>query len=334
METLRTGCQWFSVDDASATGSIRRAAVRLAQSLGFGEARTGEAAIVASEIAGNAWLHAPGGAVALQVALRDGVAGVRVVSSDDGPGMVDLDVSSTDGHSTTGTLGLGLGAIGRLSSVVDVSTQPGHGTVLVADLWPEQPAPERIDVAGLTRPIGGEEQCGDAVAGFESDGTHLLLVSDGLGHGALAAAASLEAVDAFHKAGITEPGALLTVLHQRLSGTRGAAAAVAAIDPDFSTVRFAGVGNISAFVDDGERRHALLSAPGIVGHRMAGVRTTELPLGAESVLVMHSDGVRETWDLRAVPGLGRRSSPVIAASVFRVAATRRDDASVVVVRTR
>jgi serine phosphatase RsbU (regulator of sigma subunit) len=106
------------------------------------------------------------------------------------------------------------------------------------------------------------------------------------------------------------------------------------IDPDFTSVRFAGVGNTSAFVDDGERRQALMSAPGIVGHRMPDVRVAEVALSADSILVMHSDGVRETWDLRAVPGLGRRSSPVVAASIFRAAATRRDDASVVVVRRR
>ena len=42
-----------------------------------------------------------------------------------------------DGHSTSGTLGIGLGAIRRLADFCDLYSVPGHGTVLVARFWPE-----------------------------------------------------------------------------------------------------------------------------------------------------------------------------------------------------
>lgn len=332
METVRTGTEWFAVDDASAVGAARRPAVRLAERLGFNDTRTGDVGIVVSEIAANLWRHAVGAALGIQVALRDGVPGVRVIASDSGPGIVDLDVSALDGHSTTGTLGVGLGAVNRLSSTVDVSTVPGRGTVLVADIWPDEAEPtSRMDVAGVTRSIAGESMCGDAVAARTLGTTHLLMLSDGLGHGPMAADASLEAVSAFHAATTPDAHRVLEQIQAELMGTRGAAVAVAAIDEAYRTMQFAGIGNVSAFVVD-ERRSAALSQPGIVGHQRPRIRPFTLPLSDSAIVVFHSDGVRETWDLGRTPGLQRRSAAVIAATVLRDCGNRPDDASVLVAR--
>jgi len=332
VETVRTGTEWFAVDDASAVGAARRPAVRLAERLGFNDARTGDVGIVVSEIAANLWKHAVGAALGIQVALRDGVPGVRVIASDSGPGIVDLDVSALDGHSTTGTLGVGLGAVNRLSSTVDVSTVPGRGTVLVADIWPDEAEPtSRLDVAGVTRPIAGESMCGDAVAARTLGTTHLLMLSDGLGHGPMAADASLEAVAAFHAVRTPDVQRVLEAIQSELMGTRGAAVAVAAIDESFSTLQFAGIGNVSAFVV-ADRRSAALSQPGIVGHQRPRIRPSTLQLSNTAVVVLHSDGVRENWDLGRTPGLIRRSAAVIAATVLRDCGNRPDDASVLVAR--
>lgn len=49
---------------------------------------------------------------------------------------------------------------------------------------------------------------------------------------------------------------------------------------------------------------------------------------------MHSDGVTDRWRLTDYPGLQRRSPQVIAATLLRDAGVRRDDACVLVARTR
>jgi anti-sigma regulatory factor (Ser/Thr protein kinase) len=332
VETVRTGTEWFAVDDASVVGAARRPAVRLAERLGFDDSRVGDVGIVVSEIAANLWKHAVGAALGIQVALRDGVAGVRVIATDNGPGMADLDLSALDGHSTAGTLGVGLGAVHRLSSVVDISSVPGRGTVLVADLWPDDGVAEAaVEVAGVTRPIAGETRCGDAVAARTLGSTHLLMLSDGLGHGQMAADASLEAVGAFHAATSPDVPRVLEAIQAELMGTRGAAVAVAAIDESYRTLQFAGIGNVSAFVVDG-RRAAALSQPGIVGHQRPRIRPFSLQLSDAAIVVLHSDGVRENWDLSRTPGLARRSAAVIAATVLRDCGNRPDDASVLVAR--
>jgi hypothetical protein len=109
---------------------------------------------------------------------------------------------------------------------------------------------------------------------------------------------------------------------------------VASIDPYFERMAFAGIGNVSTFVHDGDKRHVALSYPGIVGHDTARLRRADLAFGRGSLLIMHSDGVRETWNLQSTPGLLRRSSTVIAASILRDAGNRPDDASILVLRGR
>jgi anti-sigma regulatory factor (Ser/Thr protein kinase) len=334
VETLRSGTEWFRVDNVNATGTLRRAAMRLATRLGFSESRAGEAGIVAAEATSNVWRHAVDGVVGVQIALQGDQPGIQIIAVDHGPGMADIPLSSLDGHSTRGTLGVGLGAIDRLSTRLEISSEPGLGTVLVAGLWAGDDHPPPVDVGGLSRPIDGEQVCGDIVGARELAGSSLLMVADGLGHGTLAAQASVEALAAFHDTDSIDPIAVLRAIHTRLSGTRGAAVAVAVADPSFTQLAFAGVGNISGFVHDGERRQALLSHPGIIGHKAARMVRVDAALPEDAIVVLHSDGVRESWDLRAVAGLGRRSAIVIAATLLRDAGTRPDDASVLIARRR
>ena len=333
VETLRSSTAWYVIDDVTAAGSARRAAMGLAQQLGFQEHRAAEVGIVASEAAANVFRHAGSGVVGVQVTLRAGQAGVQILAMDQGPGMVDLQRALVDGHSTAGTLGVGLGAMDRLSSRLDVSSQPGHGTVLLAELYDvPQPAPTRIDLGGVTRPMSAEPVSGDAVAGRETDGYQVLLLADGLGHGPAAAAASQEAVAAFHASRAVRPEEVLAALHAHMSHTRGAAVGVAVIDPDFRCVTCAGVGNVSVFVVAGGRRRSFPSSPGIAGHKVPALRALEMELADDAVVVLHSDGVRDGWDLAGLPGLARRSAPVIAASLLRDFGNRPDDASVLVAR--
>jgi Stage II sporulation protein E (SpoIIE) len=221
-----------------------------------------------------------------------------------------------------------------LSDSLDVTSQPGLGTILVAGMWAEPPTGvDAIDIAGITRPIPTEDVCGDALAGRDGDGgRHIFMIADGLGHGPLAAAAAQEAVRGFYETDETAPRLVFAGIHERLGHTRGAALVVAAVDPDFRQLSVVGVGNISGFIVREGRRRPVISYPGIVGHHVAAVRQLDFDIDDEAILVFHSDGLRDTWDLARVPGLSRRTSPVIAASLLRDAGSRRDDASALVVR--
>lgn len=324
---------WFRVEAAGTAAAVRRTAERLAAELGVPERRIADLAIVVAEAAGNLVKHADDGALLIRPARANGHAGVEIVVIDRGPGMANVSRAIGDGHSTAGTLGIGLGAIVRQASWCDLHSVPGKGTVLVAQVWPEK-APEPAWAAGITRPLTGEPVSGDACASRDADGRRQVLVCDGLGHGRLAHAAAQEALRVFHAAPAVPPAALLETLHRALGHTRGAAVAVAEFDPVRGLVRYAGLGNISGTVlaPDGGRR-GMVSLPGIAGHQRRQIREYDYPLAPDAVVLMHTDGVVDRWNSADYPGLLSRSPQAIAATVLRDAGTRRDDAGVLVARS-
>ncbi len=336
--------------EATVAARARRAAAELGRRIGLRPERLSEIELAVTEVAVNLNKHAVDGALLLRlVECGDGMA-VELLGVDHGPGIADVVGARRDGTSSSGTLGIGLGAVERMADAFDVFSLPGRGTVLLAR-FRERPegrrhlaaaCPEPV-VAGLTRALSGEEMCGDAwavrpvpalpgQARQPAGAASLVMLCDGLGHGPLAARASEHAVAAFHRSPSTDPAQLLTTLHGALAGTRGGAIAVARVDPSEGTVSYCGVGNISGFVVADGRRSVLLSAPGIVGHHLPRLRVFDVALPAGADLVLHSDGLSERWSPAALPGLFECSSTVVAAHLLREAAVRRDDASVLVVK--
>ncbi|WP_433384904.1 ATP-binding SpoIIE family protein phosphatase [Actinoplanes sp. CA-142083] len=330
-EDLLNGGAWFRVEAAANASAVRRAAERLAGQLGLSEQRTADLSIVAAETAGNLVKHADQGTLLVRAVRDEQQAGVEIIAIDHGPGMADLAHSVGDGHSTAGTLGIGLGAIVRQASWSDLHSVPGKGTVLVAQVWPSDPPPPAW-AAGLTRPLTGEPVSGDAFAVRDVDGRRQVLMCDGLGHGSLAAAAAHEAVHAFVSAPSQPPAALVDTLHRRLNHTRGAALAVAELDAEAGLVRYAGLGNISGTVIGPSGRRGMISLPGIAGHQRRQIRQYDYPIEPGAVVLMHSDGVVDRFDMADYPGLLTHSPAVIAATVLRDAGVRRDDAGVLVAR--
>ncbi|GAB2614164.1 hypothetical protein Aab01nite_70690 [Paractinoplanes abujensis] len=323
---------WFRVEAAPTASAVRRQAERLAIELALPERRIADLSIVAAEAAGNLVKHADQGVLLLRPVRTGGQAGVEIVAVDSGPGMADLAHSSSDGQSTAGTLGIGLGAITRQATWCDIHSVAGRGTVLTAQVWPADP-PAPFWAAGLTRPLTGETVSGDAYAVRDADGRRQVMMCDGLGHGGLAAAAAYQAVRAFTDAPAVPPAAVVEILHRKLNHTRGAAVAVAELDPDAGLVRYAGLGNITGTVISayGPQR-GMVSLPGIAGHQRRQIREYDYPIAPDAIVLMHSDGVADRWSPADYPGLMTHSPLVIAATVLRDAGVRRDDAGVLVAR--
>ncbi|OJF14271.1 ATP-binding SpoIIE family protein phosphatase, partial [Couchioplanes caeruleus] len=303
-----------------------------ADRLGFDETRTTEVAIVVSEVGSNLYKHGDRGRIVIRCLRSGSRAAVELVAIDAGPGMADLVLSRRDGHSTVGTLGIGMGAIARLSSQYDAYSGLGRGTVLTVRLWSHKSDSTEPTVGGLCRPTAGEQVCGDRfVSRMHVDGP-LMMVVDGLGHGPLAAAAAAAAVDAFQTTDADEPAAIVEHVHRSIRQTRGAAVGAAKLDPTHRTVRFAGVGNIAGFVAAGADRCAMASVPGIAGYHARSIRAFSYRLEPDAIVVMHSDGVTDRWSLSAYPGLVKHSALIIAATLLRDAGTRHDDACVLVAK--
>jgi anti-sigma regulatory factor (Ser/Thr protein kinase) len=322
--------RWLHVADVSAAGGCRRAAVAMANRIGFPATRTEQLALAVTEAASNLYKHAQEGQVLLRICREGGLSGIEMVAIDTGPGVPDLAAALRDGHSTAGTLGVGLGAIRRMADVSDMYSVPGRVTALAARFWPQARQPEGADWAGLTRPITGETECGDMYWAGYSGGVLSAALCDGLGHGPLAAAAAREAIAAVSGSAGSEPAAQLERAHRQMAGTRGGALAIVAIDGP--NAAFAGLGNVAGWIVAGDARSALVSLPGIAGRQARAFRQHEYPLPAGAAVILHSDGLTSRWDTRSLPGLGVRGSLVIAAALLGAAAVRRDDAGVLVLK--
>ncbi|HEX6499488.1 MAG TPA: SpoIIE family protein phosphatase [Micromonosporaceae bacterium] len=320
--------RWFRVEEPAGVIPVRRAATALAESVALPAASIAKLAIVVAEMSSNLVKHAVEGTLALRAIRQCGQVGIEAIAVDRGPGMSDLALSGLDGYSTAGTLGIGLGAIARQSTWCQTYSQPGRGTVLAVQVWPDE-APGWW-ARGIERPMTGEQQCGDGYAVRTFDGRSQVLVSDGLGHGPLAHLASRTAIAAFHAAGPVGPAGVVEHLHRALVRTRGAAVLVVEIEPGGAVLRAAGLGNVAGSVVVGDNRRGVTSLPGIAGHQRRGVReyTLDFPPGAR--FVAHSDGVSDRWSPTDYPGLFERDPVVVAATILRDAGTRRDDASVLV----
>jgi anti-sigma regulatory factor (Ser/Thr protein kinase) len=319
---------WIQVDDQSAVGAVRRSAVSLGIEVGLSEPAVGDLAIVVTEVATNLARHAQDGVVLLRIVRVGDQAGTEVVAIDRGPGIPDVASASLDGHSTAGTLGIGLGAIARKASTFAIYSHVDSGTVLTATVW----AGGRPDpwVAGLSRPIPGEDVCGDGYAARTVNGRRQVMLCDGLGHGPLAAASARAAVAEFLAAPDEGPKGVLDHVHARIKHTRGVVAAVADFEPGDGAVRFAGVGNVAATVIDGGQRRSMVSLPGILGQQRREAREFSYEKSPQALLVLHSDGLTDRWDLATYPGLVAQPPVMVAATLIRDAAKRHDDASVLV----
>jgi anti-sigma regulatory factor (Ser/Thr protein kinase) len=322
--------RWIGVEDASAVAACRNTALTMADRLQFPAARADQLALAVTEAASNLHKHAAEGALGLGVNRDGDPPGIDLVTIDAGPGLADVDVVLRDGHSTAGTLGIGLGAIRRLADSCDLYSRPGRGTALAARFTPGKTASPSPRWAGLIRPITGETECGDAYGAVQLGAMITAVMCDGLGHGPLAAAAAAEGVTAFLDDPAGDPATLLGRMHRRMAGTRGGAVGVVQLGG--GVARFSGLGNIAASILGQGRRKSMISIPGIAGLQARTIRQFEYELPPGAAVILHSDGISNRWEAAALPGLETRDPLLIAAVLLGAAGIHRDDAGILVLK--
>jgi anti-sigma regulatory factor (Ser/Thr protein kinase) len=324
----------FPVHESSQVGQARRTAVQLAEQFGCDEVSRGHVAIVVNELATNLVKHARDGSLIFSETGISTHNGIEIVSIDRGPGIADVEKCLCDGYSTAGSPGTGLGAVRRLAAEWDIYSQPGAGTVQVARVGCEPFAAQGLRVSGLSVATPGETECGDKWAADCDDPRCRIMLADGLGHGDAAAEAAQQAVEALGERPLSGPTEVLAAAHQRMRTTRGAAVALCEFDLSGRTLRYAGVGNIVAFIAIDGRTQNLVSVNGTLGAQLPRLREFNYDLPPEAVVVMHSDGLSSHVRLGGYRGLGSHDPAVIAGVLYRDFKRGRDDATVVVAALR
>jgi len=112
----------------------RQAARELASRLDFPVTELTVIATAVSEMARNIVRFTSGGEIVVDL-LRSPRAGIRIVATDAGPGIGDVERALADGYSTYDGLGLGLPGARRLMDEFTISSDPDQGTTVVMTKW-------------------------------------------------------------------------------------------------------------------------------------------------------------------------------------------------------
>ena len=319
-------------------GEARRTAISFASALGFDENRQGVLALIVTEVANNMVRHAAEGELFLRVLEAGNSLGIELTAVDKGPGMMSVSQCMQDGYSTAGTAGNGMGAIARQSDRCEIYSVVKEGTVVVCELWakPDPPASAAMpmEIGAIDRPKPGQEVCGDSWGVEFRPDRALFFLADGLGHGPDAGIASQEAVRAFRKQAARAPKEIMEAVHAALHGTRGVAAGLAEIDFEKQQVRFAGIGNIAGTIYTPAQAQSMVSHNGIVGHQVRKVQEFFYPWTPQSLVILHSDGMSQRWQLDRYSGLTVRHPALIAGVLYRDFQRRNDDATILVGRMK
>ncbi|WP_019631411.1 anti-sigma regulatory factor [Actinomadura atramentaria] len=119
---------------------VRQLARSLAAAAGMSLVDQTKIVTAASELARNTLVYGGGGTARVERVERPSPragarAGVRIVFSDDGPGIPDVDQALAEGWTSGGGLGLGLPGARRLVDEFDLDTEPGRGTTVTVTKW-------------------------------------------------------------------------------------------------------------------------------------------------------------------------------------------------------
>lgn len=328
------------VPHLSGVSEARRLAKAMAIEIGFDIKESEEIAIAVSELASNLVKHAQSGHLILTPLEDGGRLGIKIESQDAGPGIPDVDQAITDGFSTTGSLGYGLGSINRLMDEFEIrtSTSGKTGTYITCLRWRR----EHIQKAGVcplsfgvaTRAYQKMELNGDAFVVKQGNGFTLTALIDGLGHGQFANRAALAARQYIVNHFDQPLEAIFRGVGRACRATRGVVLALARFDWAAETIKltFASIGNIEARAFGSLVPTNFIVRRGVIGLNAPNPVVTEHCWDPDCVLVLFSDGLQSRWRWNDFPELAEAPAPHAAQRLLQALAKDNDDATVIVVR--
>ncbi|MCX4918873.1 anti-sigma regulatory factor [Streptomyces sp. NPDC060011] len=135
MNGASSGAQTLEITANAGVVQARQLVRALALECRFSLVEQTKLITAASELARNTLIHGGGGTMTADLVEERGRRGVRLVFSDRGPGIPDVDLALTDGWTSGGGMGLGLSGSRRLVDDFALDTTPGQGTTVTITKW-------------------------------------------------------------------------------------------------------------------------------------------------------------------------------------------------------
>ena len=315
MEVSRKNILSLQIDNESDVGVCRRKAVSLASEMGFDDVKSGEVAIMVTELVTNVLKHGGGKGQVVVCHYTDlqNHKAIEVWCCDCGNGIGDFNKALKDGYTAKESLGIGLGTIRRFSDEMEVNPHISpefrqsyfsgypqfRNCIRTVKYLPNK------HWMGINRKlvIGAASRCkpGETLNGDSYLVTHLgpnlsvAAVIDGLGHGSEANMASQLAREQIILKSEMPVNALMRHVHNSLQGTRGTTIGLLRLDTELQKLAYSGIGNIESFLLASDGKKNLMSFGGIMGHNMRTPRVFEFDFKPGDFVCMYSDGITTRW---------------------------------------
>lgn len=115
--------------------AARQLGRNVAKELGFGSVDQARITTAISELARNIYLYAGHGEIEIELIDEYGKLGLKVIATDNGPGIQDIRKVMEDGYTTSGGLGAGLPGVKRLMDEFTIASSIGEGTKIQVVKW-------------------------------------------------------------------------------------------------------------------------------------------------------------------------------------------------------
>ncbi|MFF2364111.1 MULTISPECIES: anti-sigma regulatory factor [unclassified Streptomyces] len=135
MNGASSGSETLEITANAGVVQARQRVRALAQECRFSLVEQTKLITAASELARNTLIHGGGGIMTAGLVEERGRRGVRLVFSDRGPGIPDVDLALTDGWTSGAGMGLGLSGSKRLVDDFVLETAAGQGTTVTVTKW-------------------------------------------------------------------------------------------------------------------------------------------------------------------------------------------------------
>lgn len=348
MEVTRDHILFLQIENESDIGVCRRKAAGLAKNIGFDNTKTGEVAILVTELVTNVLKHGgrKGKILVCQLENEQKQKGIEIWCCDMGNGIPDFDTSVKDGYTMQNTLGIGLGTIRRFSDELEInpkSLQDLSDSGLTdlkmfnhcirALKWVPSKQwigrNKNLTYGAASRCKPGEKLNGDTyVVNHLSETETISAVVDGLGHGKEANMASQLAKEQILLHSALPLDHLMHRIHLGTRGTRGSVIGLVYANTETKKLRFTGIGNIEGFLNTSSGKKNLVSFGGIVGHNMRTPRVFEFDYQPGDFLCLTTDGITSRW---IVDDIDWKNHPQqIAEYILNNFSRQNDDATVLI----
>lgn len=322
--------------DRSSPLVIRSRLRAVSKRMGFHNIQMERIQIAASELMTNQMKFATGAGLFQVWEHFSPAPSLDLFAFDHGPGIQDIQSALTDGYSTANTLGRGLGSIARAADCFDIYSKEGSphsrswcGTAAWARFHlpapPSHPPIEGLLTGRFLRALRDNVFNGDTIRTASSPSFFNWIHLDGLGHGREAAMTS-ESLHELPKPE-TDPESLLTTLHHRLNGSRGAMGLAVRLNFQNMCVDYAGLGDLALRILGSEKKSMPCFPGGVLGRGGGHPGKGSFDLEPDMLICSSSDGILIHPDISEFPGLKNRHPQLIALLMGNLLGRDHDDKS-------